>query len=539
MSKIILPLNTAHTINVNNGTTRSFTFNIDGTLSVPNNISLGNTTNAFKAIINAGNIVTSDKTFTLLARGGNLALEDNTSLNVMLPSQTGNTGLFLKSDGTNTSWLAVLNSLGGQSTSTYPAQTFGTIGTTGTAPAWTSALGVHTLNVPMASAAGVTAGLVSKTDYDRVAFKDLNNTFTSPQTFNSTGSTFANAPFVTTTSTAPNAVATYAQVLAARNGIGIRPPVDALDTTSLTLATANPVIDGYTIQIGDRVLATNLTTGKDKVYKATGTLASVTWVLEVDGQAQDGTATDGDILFIQNGSGVGNHSDQQWAYNGTAWVLYNTSAAYTFSTGLTVTGNTITVTYGSTAGTAIEGNDPKNYNDRYPLTHQFDNNTLHTITGKTAGQVLIANSATTYGFTTFSQDIGSVSAAGAVTIAKINNVVINDLGVQQNSSTLADNTAVATLVTGCAWAVTTYRTVRIQYSISRGVGNYASGYVVLLHDGTTPRITYVEDDSVGFTTATIPTFSTDINSGNIRLLYVTNSTGTAATMKFTVQAFPI
>ena len=72
--------------------------------------------------------------------------------------------------------------------------------TTGTAPAWVSAssnTNTHTLRIPMASATGVTAGLMTKADYDRIAFKDTNNTFTSPQTFNSTGSTFLNAPFIT------------------------------------------------------------------------------------------------------------------------------------------------------------------------------------------------------------------------------------------------------------------------------------------------------------------------------------------------------
>ncbi len=40
------------------------------------------------------------------------------------------------------------------------------IGTSGTAPAFTSAPSTHTLDIPMASTAAVTAGLISKTDYD-------------------------------------------------------------------------------------------------------------------------------------------------------------------------------------------------------------------------------------------------------------------------------------------------------------------------------------------------------------------------------------
>lgn len=40
------------------------------------------------------------------------------------------------------------------------------IGTTGTAPAWVSATSTHTLNIPMASTSGTTAGLLSKTDWN-------------------------------------------------------------------------------------------------------------------------------------------------------------------------------------------------------------------------------------------------------------------------------------------------------------------------------------------------------------------------------------
>jgi len=57
---------------------------------------------------------------------------------------------------------AQIYSLGGLTAQT---QTFAT-GTSGTAPAFSSATSTHTLNIPMASGVGVTAGLLSKTDYD-------------------------------------------------------------------------------------------------------------------------------------------------------------------------------------------------------------------------------------------------------------------------------------------------------------------------------------------------------------------------------------
>lgn len=56
-----------------------------------------------------------------------------------------------------------ITQINGQSNS---SQSLATPGTAGTAPAWSSSGGTHTLNIPMASASGVTAGLISKAQYD-------------------------------------------------------------------------------------------------------------------------------------------------------------------------------------------------------------------------------------------------------------------------------------------------------------------------------------------------------------------------------------
>ena len=55
-----------------------------------------------------------------------------------------------------------LSNFNGQTGNT---QTLAVPGTSGTAPTWASASNVHTLNIPMASAASVTAGLLSNADY--------------------------------------------------------------------------------------------------------------------------------------------------------------------------------------------------------------------------------------------------------------------------------------------------------------------------------------------------------------------------------------
>ena len=511
------------------GTLRTFAINADGTTVAPNSIAIQYVGQSFKGIIATTTITGADKTYTFPNRTGNIALEDGTSLNAMFPSQTGNAGKVWMTDGTVGSWQSVasgnnsLITLNGINCNTYNAQTF-VIGTSGTAPAFVSVnnnTGTHTLNIPMASAAGVTAGLLSKPDYDNIPFK------------NAASNAFTNAPTITNPATTNNSVATYGQLLAMKGSLAARLPVDLIDTvTTATSLNGIATIDGISNTVGMRVLATVLTGGNaGKVYKCL-TVGPTTWSLETDGQNGDGTPGDGDILFVRQGS---LWHDQQWAYNGTAWVLYNVAQAWTFGTGLTVTGTTVTVSYGTTAGTSCQGNDTRLSDARTPTAHVLDS-ASHTISGKVIGQVAIATSPTTFGFVAFSGDIASISATGVVVINKISNIGINDLGLQQNSATLADNTATATLVTGCSFAIVTYRSAIIQFSISRGAGNFSFGEISIMHDGTNAYITVCENIYIG--THGI-TFTADINGGNLRLLYATTSTGTAATMKFVNQLFPV
>ena len=83
----------------------------------------------------------------------------------------GTSGYFLTSSGAGMAptWTAITASGLGAITSlnglTATSQSFAIPGTTGTAPAWNSATSIHTLNIPLASAATVTAGLLSNADY--------------------------------------------------------------------------------------------------------------------------------------------------------------------------------------------------------------------------------------------------------------------------------------------------------------------------------------------------------------------------------------
>jgi hypothetical protein len=113
---------------------------------------------------------------------------------------------------------------------------------------------------------------------------------------------------------------TYVDAVAA--GLSWREPARVQDSVSTTIPTGvagNPItVDGVSIVDGDRVLFSNQATGTDNnvwIYdQATGTFSE-----DPNGE------TDGDALLIQEGSAA----EQQWVYDGTAWVQFGgaTSAA--------------------------------------------------------------------------------------------------------------------------------------------------------------------------------------------------------------------
>ncbi|WP_374034909.1 cell wall anchor protein [Bdellovibrio bacteriovorus] len=118
---------------------------------------------------------------------------------------------------------AGLTSLNGQTGST---QTFATPGTSGLAPAWSSAGNAHTLNIPMASTASVTAGLISKTDYDSFAAKQAAGNYVTALT----GDVTATGPGSVAATIAANAV-TSAKIA---NGTVVQADMDFTGVNSAT-----------------------------------------------------------------------------------------------------------------------------------------------------------------------------------------------------------------------------------------------------------------------------------------------------------------
>ena len=114
-------------------------------------------------ITNTGNIT--------MAANKYLTLSDNATAGSVAGQIWYNAGKVYYWNGSSAVELGVAGSgITSFNGSTVSIQSLAVPGTSGTAPNWSTntGTGVHTLNIPMASTATVTAGLLSKTDYDRI-----------------------------------------------------------------------------------------------------------------------------------------------------------------------------------------------------------------------------------------------------------------------------------------------------------------------------------------------------------------------------------
>lgn len=149
---------------------------------------------------------------TMVFRGGHGASETSYQRPILtMKTDNGNVGIGTTSPGYKLDVAGDVNvtgnfkingvnlSAGGGSMSslngsTQASQSFATPGSSGAAPGWSTnaGTGVHTLNIPMASATSVTAGLLSKTDYDAFTAKQ-SATLASGQVWVGNGSNVATA----------------------------------------------------------------------------------------------------------------------------------------------------------------------------------------------------------------------------------------------------------------------------------------------------------------------------------------------------------
>ncbi|MDG0815785.1 hypothetical protein [Bdellovibrio svalbardensis] len=168
---------------------------------------------------------------------------------------------------------AGITSFGGQSGN---AQSLA-IGTSGLAPSWNSASDTHTLNIPMASGAGVTAGLLSKTDYDAFSAKQAAGSYITALT----GDITAAGP--------GSAAATIAN--------------DAVTTAKILDGTILGADMNYTgVNVGTSGIAIKDSTGKFYDFACATAGHVATWT--VTGWACQAPATNGTVTSVATGTGL-------------------------------------------------------------------------------------------------------------------------------------------------------------------------------------------------------------------------------------------
>jgi hypothetical protein len=136
---------------------------------------------------------------------------------------------------------------------TDQVQYFATPGTSGTAPNWNSVSPNHTLNIPLASAASVTAGLISKTDFDVFSAK-LSPTLANTNIFVGNVSNVATAVAMSGDATIANTGA-----LTIANNAVTYAKMQAVSTTSKLLGSSSTTTPVQEITIGGGLTLTGTT----------------------------------------------------------------------------------------------------------------------------------------------------------------------------------------------------------------------------------------------------------------------------------------
>lgn len=184
-------------------------------------------------------------------------------------------------------------------------------------------------------------------------------------------------------------------------------------------------------------------------------------------------------------------------------------SAITYLEDVTINGASITNNVTVTAGKTIDGVDISQ------LSTDFTAHLADTIDAHDASAISYSNSSSGLAADDV-QEVIDLLASG--TIGK-------------TSVTLTDNTS-----NQVVYSVSTASAeiLRFNYSIKRGSGNLETGAINIVHDGTNAAIAQGSVASLGTLGVT---FTADVSGGLVRLLSTTTSTGTAATMKYSLDGF--
>jgi hypothetical protein len=267
-----------------------------------------------------------------------------------------------------------------------------------------------------------------------------------------------------TSSSAPTAdshVATKAYVDGVSQGLDIKPSVVVATTSNITLSDTQDV-DGVTLVAGDRVLVKDQTTASENgIYLC---VSGDAWTRATDMAAS--TDAKGNFVFIEKGTSNGdagfvctNDTDATVGTHSLTFTQFSGAGQITAGTGLSKSGNTLTVNASQTGITAIgalttlsAGNVRVSgsiigHSDDADLITLADGSV--TFTGSTViptadinggaidGATIGASSASTGAFTTLSASTSLTLGGTAITAtgAELN---LMDAGTTQSTVTLAD-----------------------------------------------------------------------------------------------------
>lgn len=224
-------------------------------------------------------------------------------------------------------------------------------------------------------------------------------------------------------------------------GVSWRKPARTLNYTSTSLPSgASYTYDGVTHANGDRVLFTALSNPSEnnRVYKLSGVGSTISWAVETDGQAGTGAPTDGDAIYIKEGTANG---DSQWNYNGTAFIQFSGAGQIQAGVGLDKSGNTISVLLGAGIAELPTGEVGVDAYASGGLWLTLDGISSSTNTGAQLGIKLNGSTLnlSSSGIKVSDLGIGSDQiAALAVTTAKIDANAVTDAKLSSSASVDAD-----------------------------------------------------------------------------------------------------
>ncbi len=207
----------------------------------------------------------------------------------------------------------------------------------------------------------------------------------------------------------------------------------------------------------------------------------------------------------------------------------------TYLENVTIHGATITNTVTVSSGITIDGRDISA--DGALLDAHIAATAAHGATGAVVGTT---NTQTLTSKTIDVDDnniVGTASVVavyGADTYLDVSAITSTELTYLDDvealtTASLADNQASAATI--ASWTAASFDSIFINYSLKRGSTIKESGIIHLATDGTNAAIS-VAGAAVGTSGVT---FSADVSGGALRLRYTSTSTGTAPSMKYTLQ----